>query len=818
MRPQTTQVKVKQPTTNETMTMFVTVTTVAQSDQQVCPAVQQVMDQSTGIDKVFYVRKLGDNSFEFTSKQTGAICVVRDTLLVGCQSLSGKTKILVCANLSSPLTSSMETISSIEGLPISAVTLFLPVTHWALWQIQNHENALNQFVPVASPHSKSGQSIAVDNWIFVSNAPCRVNMRGSLPERPLATLVPRKEPVENHTVTKQHLLAAPVASSPKVVASAAAPVQGSSSVAKSEEQQYATRLAQFLTDIVADLCCDNDKKTARKLFYRSDDETALHTETILQWVDAFTHISYSPHCYESLEYFGDRVLKTAFAYYMFQRFPDVRESEISTAERLYVSKVTQAKLCKKLGFAEWIRRRNVPLTVGMTEDVFESFFGALARTAEMTIRPEIGGSGEVFARRALSTLFNRHLSIDLVDVKDSQNLVKEAYEAYRVEHPVHSCTPVVKQRNAVTWSCKLYEVDTVQTGRRTQLLSAKAAVYPRQTFVKDERTLSGFCISSSEGPSIESAVKRAYSNAVQILEAQGFSQREIRLRRMKNRLDPLGELGEKALRFAQEMNFEAMKFQEVKSVSGSVDTDCASSEWNLNDSQSDTSEKSASGGGGGGGGGVSVMRMMMIVWGFRSIADDQRQVPIFLARGVVVHTGHTDRQHLSELANRLAIENLVAEFENPIAAIAQACSWLKVQFPSIRVQPLLLASSSSSSSTTYPPTASRYQDYGKAVALVLETCLTQDRKTDIMVDVLSSVIPHVSAQTQAFRIEIVDETNPSFFSVEVWGAAKVRVENLVRGIRTAALRAMEHLRSEAGLDYGSRTVFETGSTSSSTCH
>ncbi len=76
---------------------------------------------------------------------------------------------------------------------------------------------------------------------------------------------------------------------------------------------------------------------------------------------ALTHSSYtyenklaSNENYERLEYLGDAVLKLVVSEYLFERFPDYREGELTKIRAVVVSDVTLAKLAKEIHLGDFI--------------------------------------------------------------------------------------------------------------------------------------------------------------------------------------------------------------------------------------------------------------------------------------------------------------------------------------------------------------------------------------------------------------------------------------------------------------------------------
>lgn len=143
------------------------------------------------------------------------------------------------------------------------------------------------------------------------------------------------------------------------------------------------------------------------------------------WEAAFTHRSWNPNTsenYEVLEHFGDLVQKTAFAWWLKQKYPDINEGESSKIIDKYLSTDEQARFSTHYGLPEWVRIR-VNITPGVREDLFESFFGALFEIAEKYVKP---GLGFPLAYNVILNMYN-NIPIEF-SVKDAKTQVKEIFE------------------------------------------------------------------------------------------------------------------------------------------------------------------------------------------------------------------------------------------------------------------------------------------------------------------------------------------------------------------------------------------------------
>ena len=115
-----------------------------------------------------------------------------------------------------------------------------------------------------------------------------------------------------------------------------------------------------------------------KILPAEDIPPYLSDESMKIWIQAFTHETRDPNVnYEELEIVGDRVLELTFTKYLIARIEGIKKNGVSALKDRYMSKSFQRTISKELGFAPWIRVRDMTANIHVLEDVFESFFGAL---------------------------------------------------------------------------------------------------------------------------------------------------------------------------------------------------------------------------------------------------------------------------------------------------------------------------------------------------------------------------------------------------------------------------------------------------------
>jgi ribonuclease-3 len=91
-----------------------------------------------------------------------------------------------------------------------------------------------------------------------------------------------------------------------------------------------------------------------------------------------------PESYERLEYLGDSIIRHALGKYLFTRYPDEDEGFLTTNRSKMENKNALSDLARKLGMQKYVViARNIEIANGrvtyvtLTEDIFESFVGAL---------------------------------------------------------------------------------------------------------------------------------------------------------------------------------------------------------------------------------------------------------------------------------------------------------------------------------------------------------------------------------------------------------------------------------------------------------
>ena len=115
-------------------------------------------------------------------------------------------------------------------------------------------------------------------------------------------------------------------------------------------------------------------------------------------VTAFTHSSYTKEndesylkCYERLEFLGDAVLKMAVTDFLYKKYPDAHEGELTKIRSIVVSDEILYKLAQKLNIENFIKVSRAEERCGgkklesIQACVMEALFGALYLSSERDV-------------------------------------------------------------------------------------------------------------------------------------------------------------------------------------------------------------------------------------------------------------------------------------------------------------------------------------------------------------------------------------------------------------------------------------------------
>ncbi len=155
-------------------------------------------------------------------------------------------------------------------------------------------------------------------------------------------------------------------------------------------------------------------------------ELDVPEESLDIYMQALTHSSYtyenklpSLDNYERLEFLGDAVLKIIISQYLFERFPEYREGELTKIRAVIVSDAVLANLAKSINLGEYMifgpseARSGGRNKVSNLACAFEAFLGALFLDGQMN-----------FAVSFLESMLHDEVTkVDLSKTKDNYKAV-----------------------------------------------------------------------------------------------------------------------------------------------------------------------------------------------------------------------------------------------------------------------------------------------------------------------------------------------------------------------------------------------------------
>jgi ribonuclease-3 len=193
---------------------------------------------------------------------------------------------------------------------------------------------------------------------------------------------------------------------------------------------------------------------------------------------ALTHRSFGSSHNERLEFLGDAVLGLIISEFLYGRFPDASEGELSRLRSGLVKGKTLAELAREIRLGECLRLGQGELKSGgrrrdsILADAFEALIGALYTDANMEkVRDFIG---RVYAQRLES------LALDQAG-KDAKTQLQELLQARKMalpEYQLLECSGA-EHDQLFTVSCSiapLKKAVTGQGGSRREAEQAAAAV------------------------------------------------------------------------------------------------------------------------------------------------------------------------------------------------------------------------------------------------------------------------------------------------------------------------------------------------------
>lgn len=178
---------------------------------------------------------------------------------------------------------------------------------------------------------------------------------------------------------------------------------------------------------------------------------------------ALTHRSYSASHNERLEFLGDSVLNCAVAHYLYDRFPELPEGDLSRLRSNLVNQQTLAQLAQELDLGallllgEGERKSGGHARPSILADALEAVFGAVMLDA-----------GFAAAEKVVLGLYEPLLTnTDLKTLgKDAKTLLQEHLQGRKLALPEYSVLEIRGEAHAQTFvvSCEIAGLKIKTTG------------------------------------------------------------------------------------------------------------------------------------------------------------------------------------------------------------------------------------------------------------------------------------------------------------------------------------------------------------------
>ena len=193
---------------------------------------------------------------------------------------------------------------------------------------------------------------------------------------------------------------------------------------KEEHDRWSVDLKDFLRNVFLKRILKNEEAL----------DKLVSPEAMAIWEVAFTHESFNANKgenYEELEMYGDTVLDAAYIKFIIKSYPQFDRQQLSELRQVYLAKGFQGKLAQQLGLAKYIRT-NFPKNISTSEDILESFFGALEGIGDKVFK---FGAGFGLCYNMAVNLY-KDVPIEVAStISNAKTQVKEIYEGLKIVDP-----------------------------------------------------------------------------------------------------------------------------------------------------------------------------------------------------------------------------------------------------------------------------------------------------------------------------------------------------------------------------------------------
>ncbi len=191
---------------------------------------------------------------------------------------------------------------------------------------------------------------------------------------------------------------------------------------------------------------------------------------------ALTHRSYGGQNNERLEFLGDSILNFVIADYLYSRFPEAREGQLSRLRARMVKGVTLAEISREFNLGEYLRLGTGELKSGgfrresILADALESIIGAIY----------LDSSFERSQERVLVWFQSRLDNLSLKDTsKDSKTRLQEFLQGRQKELPRYEVVSVEGKAHAQVFHVTCHVEDLTEAtqgiGSSRRVAEQKAA-------------------------------------------------------------------------------------------------------------------------------------------------------------------------------------------------------------------------------------------------------------------------------------------------------------------------------------------------------
>lgn len=185
-------------------------------------------------------------------------------------------------------------------------------------------------------------------------------------------------------------------------------------------------------------------------------------------LEAITHKSISKTNYERLEFLGDAVIQLIITEYLFKKYPNHQEGDLSREKQVVVSKKILSSISINIGLINVLRSNNLKfesndsLKESLSTDIIESIIGAIFLDSDY-----------VQCQKIVLKIFSDHLDgIETIGQKDPKTLLQEYMQSIGQPLPIYSTTKISGPSHdpmfKITCRLKIYKNSESVTSKTVQ--------------------------------------------------------------------------------------------------------------------------------------------------------------------------------------------------------------------------------------------------------------------------------------------------------------------------------------------------------------